>query len=509
MTARFQAPRFLARMLMILLLVAGFAAPAAGQSPTPVDANLKRALIEQAAAALRRQYIFPEVGERAADHIEARLVEGAYDALGDEWSFADAVTADLAEIAHDKHLRVFSPSPPPGDLTQGGPSPEPLRSLGGVTRADLLAGGVGYIEIIGFPSPDFFVVGLDRALAQLSDSRALIIDVRRNGGGSPDSVAYLVSHFLAPGEPVLINEFVRRIDGTTEFEISPSMSVATPRSFHGKPVYVLTSADTFSGGEEFAYDIQAFDLGVLVGETTGGGANPGGVRPLPGNYAIFVPDGRPINPVTRTNWEGVGVIPDIAVPPGEALKAALNELGQAVAATEIDSLSQASLFSPPTAPNPQSEGAIRRAVAGMAAGAPNYDRMGDRLAERIGGIEDYLQTTFTGLGPLRDLKFVEVDPMGLDVFEARFDKQLLTWMILVDTDGKVLVSDYIQRATEDARMAAFSAADADGDERLDKDGYRAVLEDLGFADQLDNLFAQRDVNQDGFVSAGEYASPIQ
>jgi len=99
--------------------------------------------------------------------------------------------------------------------------------------------------------------------------------------------------------------------------------VAGTRFGGERPLYVLTSKGTFSGGEELAYDLKCLRRAQLIGETTGGGANPTGPpNELDDGFRIFVPWGRPINPVTKTNWEGVGVTPDVSVPASAALEEA-------------------------------------------------------------------------------------------------------------------------------------------------------------------------------------------
>jgi C-terminal processing protease CtpA/Prc len=152
----------------------------------------------------------------------------------------------------------------------------------------------------------------------LSGTDAIILDLRRNGGGEPSTVAYLMSHFFAADDKRHLNDLYFRPTNKTEpYWTTPSVPV-----HYTKPLYVLTSARTFSGGEEFAYDVQTQKRGVLVGETTGGGANPGDDFSIGHDFVAFIPTGRAINPVTHTNWEHVGVKPDIATPAADAQKTA-------------------------------------------------------------------------------------------------------------------------------------------------------------------------------------------
>jgi C-terminal processing protease CtpA/Prc len=158
--------------------------------------------------------------------------------------------------------------------------------------------------------------GLANAVAY---SDAIVLDLRRNHGGDPLAIARLLSHFLAP--KTHLNDFVGRGDDDAKIQDSTfTEDVPGPRIT--APLYVLTSGETFSGGEECAYDVQALKRGTLIGATTGGGANPGDTRRIDDHFSIFVPDARARNPITKTNWEGVGVKPDIETPRERALIAA-------------------------------------------------------------------------------------------------------------------------------------------------------------------------------------------
>jgi hypothetical protein len=410
---------------------AGQAAPA----PAALDGKVRQEIVAKLAEALRERYVFPDVGERAAARIEAALAAGEYDRLGDPGAFAARLATDVGAIAHDKHLNIWSNDaapPPPPDAGAQRP-----RAEAGIVRADRLAGGIGYIEVVGFPPPGQFKRVLDRAMSALAGSRALIIDDRRNGGGSPESVAYLVSFLVAPGRP--INDIVSRVQKTKNFTRQSYRSVPTPVSFARVPVTVLTSKETFSGGEEFAYDVQALRRGTLIGEVTGGGANPTGFVDLGHDFGATIPFGRAENPVTKTNWEGRGVQPDVRVPAGDALMAALARAGRKPV-REVSAASLRQVFAPRSTPLPGSEAAIRRLIAGLSAGAPDYAAMSPEMADLTRRQLPDLHAQFSPLGELLSLKFHGPDMLGGDEYELHFAKGDRMMALLIDPSGKIVAA---------------------------------------------------------------------
>jgi hypothetical protein len=306
----------------------------------------------------------------------------------------------------------------------------------GVVRADKLAGDIGYIEVVGFPPPGAFKPVLDRAMAGLAGSKALVIDVRRNGGGSPPAVAYLVSYLIAADQRTHINDIVGRTAGTTEFTTISSYSEPTPVSFAGVPVYVLTSGYTFSGGEEFAYDVKALKLATLVGELTGGGANPTGGVPLPNGLNASIPFGRAENPVTGTNWEGHGVDPDVAVPAADALKVALERLGHAPVA-DIAEASAERVFAPRSTPMEGTEAAARGVIAGLASGNPDYATMTPQMAEVARRQLPRTHPLLERMGALKSLTFNGPFELGGDNYDAVFEGGALTIGVAIAADGKI------------------------------------------------------------------------
>jgi C-terminal processing protease CtpA/Prc len=187
-------------------------------------------------------------------------------------------------------------------------------------KAERLDGNIGYLRIDGFLPPEECGPRAAAAMTFLADTDALIIDARENHGGDPASVAIVVSYLYDAGDEIHINDIYWRPDNSTrQYWTIQSLP---GRRYPNKPVYLLTSHETFSGGEELAYDLQTEKRATLVGEVTGGGANPGGPSKIGEHFALFVPQGRAVNPVTKTDWEGTGVKPDVATTAARALDTA-------------------------------------------------------------------------------------------------------------------------------------------------------------------------------------------
>lgn len=272
--------------------------------PLPLAPDAARKIVDGIAAELRESYVFPELGNRAADAIESDLRSNVYATARDPAELARQLTERLQSLTSDSHVRVIH-----GNPFANRPKPSGLQSAGFETQR--LDGNVGYIHLASFVPPATFNSAADKAMEELADTNALIIDMRDNGGGHPASVAYLASFFLDPRQRVHINDLIWRSRGTTSFRTESFWSSPTPVSYLGKPVYVLVGPKTYSAGEEFAYDLQALKRASIVGETTRGGANPGGLNELGSDFFVVVPTGRAENPITGNNWGGVGVRPDV------------------------------------------------------------------------------------------------------------------------------------------------------------------------------------------------------
>ncbi len=337
-----------------LLLAPALPAPVHAQGPdlgpdATVDAATRTRVIDGVLGRLNEDYVFPAKAADMAKAVRERARRGAYERVTSARAFADTLTRDLQAVSHDLHLQVVyrsrgvadeSPEGEPSPAERGKHAAFARRVNFGLERAERMAGNVGYLEIRSF---NFDAATVDAALAAamnfLAHTDALIIDVRRNGGGDPAMVAAVCSYLLPPN--TLINKFYWR-PGERWDEFRTGRTSGRPYGTT-RPVYVLTSDGTFSGAEEFAYDIQTQRRGEVVGDTTGGGAHPGGLRRVTDTFGVFVPAGRAVNPVTGTNWEGTGVLPDVPVAADRALRTAHLRALERILAAERDEDMRAAL----------------------------------------------------------------------------------------------------------------------------------------------------------------------
>lgn len=289
--------------------------------------------IEAVIKLLTENYVYPETASRMAAHLKKEAAAGAYQGITDPGKFAEQLTADLQSVSRDKHLRVsHSPEMAARLLASGGDGPPPedrerfleesRRDNFAFRKVEILDGNIGYLRLDGFSGFSEAGETATAAMNFLANTDALIIDLRQNGGGNP-SMIQIISSYLFDGEPRHLNSFYwRPKDETTQTWTLPY--VPGKRNPDAE-VFVLTSARTFSAAEEFTYNLKNMERATIVGETTGGGAHPGGSMAANDQFVVWVPKGRAINPITNTNWEGTGVEPDIAVPAEQALDRACLE----------------------------------------------------------------------------------------------------------------------------------------------------------------------------------------
>ena len=320
--------------VVVLVIVAFFILRTVASAQLPanrpdleISSSTRTEVIEVLIKELDEGYVFPETAKKMEADLKARLANKEYDSVKSSTAFADKLTSDLQSISHDKHLRVrFSIEPLPVRREKHEPTAEEIateqafekRVNYGFNRAERMDGNIGYIELRGFFDPEAGAAIVAAAMSMMSNTDALIFDVRQNGGGEASMVA-LICSYLFGDKKVHLNDLYFRPDNHTE-EFWTNPAVAGKK--YDKDVYILTSSRTFSGAEEFSNNLKVLKRATIVGETTGGGANPGGSVRLNEHFSVFVPTGRAINPITKTNWEGTGVEPDIKVPKEQALKVA-------------------------------------------------------------------------------------------------------------------------------------------------------------------------------------------
>ncbi|MFE5721261.1 S41 family peptidase [Streptomyces erythrochromogenes] len=282
-------------------------------------------IIERALERIGAGYVFPEKTADIDAAVRRRLAAGEYDGL-DERALCEAVTAHIQEVCPDKHLRLMWVEEPqslePEDQDAGRAAFLALLEAEnhGVRRVERLEGGVTVVDLRLISTADEGAAVIGAAMQMASRGSALVLDLRACRGGSPEGAAMWCSYFF-PDDQVHLNDIYERATGTTR-QYWTLAHLPAPR-YLDRPVYVLTSALTFSGGEDVAYTLQAHGRAVLVGETTRGGAHPTDRHAVGEHVLVAVPAARTINTVTGGNWEGVGVVPDVPVPADQALDTAL------------------------------------------------------------------------------------------------------------------------------------------------------------------------------------------
>jgi hypothetical protein len=298
-----------------------------------MDAAMRDRVIEGAVKNLNEYYVYPDVAKKMEEAIRARQKRGEYDSVVDGETFARMLTEHLRDVSHDRHLGVnFSaaPMPPP----RSGPDPDAEarmranleRSNCAFEKVEWLRPNIGYLKFNGFASPSICGPTASAAMNFLGSVDALIIDLRENGGGDPRMVAYISSYLF--NERTHLNDlYNRKEDHTEEFWTQPDVP---GKKLGGKPVFLLTSKRTFSGAEEFSYNLKNLKRATIIGETTGGGAHPVSGHRIDDHFSIGVPFARAINPISKTNWEGTGVEPDVKASADEALDVAKKMAAEAI-----------------------------------------------------------------------------------------------------------------------------------------------------------------------------------
>ena len=296
---------------------------------SPIDSSTQAEIIQTLSQKLKTHYVFPAFAEQICDRLQEHFRLGDYADIEEGEFFALALTEHIQSVNHDEHLWVrWYPDPLPaheGSLLQNEERVAEFKEQArmdnyGIHKLERMPGSIGYIDIRYFYRPSWG--SGETAIAAmnfLSNMRALIFDLRRCRGGNPGMVA-LISTYLFDGEPIHLNSLYWRDEDFTQQYCT--LSHVPGKRMGDIPVFVLIGNGTFSAGEEFSYNLKTRQRGILVGEITGGGAHPGSPFRLHPHFEAFIPVGRAINPITKDNWEGKGIPPDIPEKPEKALETA-------------------------------------------------------------------------------------------------------------------------------------------------------------------------------------------
>lgn len=282
-----------------------------------------REVAGEVAAAIEREYFDPGRGAQIAAGLRADAARGEFDRLRNPLELATTLTAVLKP--QDRHFNVTwsAAGDSPSGTRRAAPMPRPGNDNFGIRQVQVLPGNVGYLDMRYFADFEFDApqpparLAIEAALQLLAHVDALVIDLRDNGGGAPAMVGYLASAFAEPGSDIY-NTFHSRAGTRSE---APAQAYASPRT--RLPLYILTSGRTGSAAEAFAYTLKNAKRATVVGEATGGAANPGRPYRLGDGFSVFVSNGTPVSPVTGRNWEGTGVLPDVEIASADALDKAL------------------------------------------------------------------------------------------------------------------------------------------------------------------------------------------
>jgi len=286
--------------------------------------HLHAEVIQILSEKLRAYYIFPDMTEKICNGLQKHFDDGDYNDITEDEFFAYALTTHMQEICHDEHLWVKWHSGPLPDeealrLSKEWDDEQRLQAKlnnYGFYKVERMAGNVGYLDIRYFHRPSW---GGDIAVAAmnfLANMSAIIIDLRKCLGGYPGMIS-LISSYLLSEEPVQLGSIYWQDDGATQQYWT--LPYVPGQKLEDKPLYILVSKETFSAAEGFAYDMQACKRGIIIGEQTDGGAHPGASYRLNEHFEAFIPIGCLTHPITKQNWEGLGVTPDILASSEQAL----------------------------------------------------------------------------------------------------------------------------------------------------------------------------------------------
>jgi C-terminal processing protease CtpA/Prc len=321
-------------ILLTILYLAWSSLPASAQAqespakaPT-IDAKARAEVVQKVGDLLVQFYIFPDKAKDMQALLNKKLKGGEYDKVDEVNLFARTLTQDLQGVSKDRHIRVTygpemvkrirsrnSQSDAERERERKESIERERRQNFGFQKLELFDGNIGYLDLCFFSGRREAGETAVAAMNFLANADAVIIDLRQNGGGSPAMIQLISTYFL--NDYTHLNSFENR--GEDTLQQFWSLPYVPGKAMFDTDLYVLTSRRTFSAAEEFTYNLKNLKRATIIGETTGGGAHPGGSRIVNDDFLVWVPTGRAINPITKTNWEGTGIEPHIAVKQDKAL----------------------------------------------------------------------------------------------------------------------------------------------------------------------------------------------
>lgn len=294
-----------------------------------VNTEEKKLVVDSIALFMEEKYVFPDKGKEMGQLVLNNLKAGKYDGISDPQDFAAALTEDLRSVNHDRHIGVMY-GPEMIAMIRKGQKDETKKEMEEYMKQQqerinfnfkeikILPGNVGYLKFNSFMDASNAGPTAIAAMNFLAHTDALIIDLTDNGGGSPSLIQLITTYFFE--EPEHLNSFyIREGDKTEQFW---TLTYVPGERMLETDIYILTSSFTFSGAEEFTYNLKNMKRAVIVGETTGGGAHPVEQHIINDNFGISIPFGKAVNPITNSNWEGTGIDPHVKAEKSKALEVA-------------------------------------------------------------------------------------------------------------------------------------------------------------------------------------------
>jgi len=297
---------------------ASAAAHAEKSGEPPLDAQEKGQVVQGVADHLTAHYFDRQKALAAMERLRELEKQGAYAGIVDGRMLAERLTADLRSATGDPHLSVaYSRNSIPNTMP-GRPTASALIQYRtvlleqncAVEKVERLPGNIGYLKLNSFPDMEVCGPTLRKALAQIGGANGVIFDLRDNTGGFPETVADVAAPLFE--RPVAWYN-PKQTQSATTLTPAPGSKLAN------KPVYILTSSRTFSGAEQFTYNLKMLKRATVIGETTGGGGHVGVFHRVDEHFGVGIPETKISNPYGMPDWDGVGVEPDVKVKAANAL----------------------------------------------------------------------------------------------------------------------------------------------------------------------------------------------